>query len=150
MSVTRRLVAGQRALTNFSRRIRSLETQVTSIQNTLVDLVSAIRSQPIQRSAPSPVSHHGAPSPRFAPYPAPNHSSPSGSSASPVLPPPHYGPRPYSVNEGNISAERDYPSQGALPVASGRPPMQQNRHPSGHSGSFSRNLDPKDQRGLTL
>lgn len=60
------------------RRIRNLETQVTSIQTTLADLVHSIRAAVPNMSAPSPASqsHASSSGSHHAPAAVPNHPTP--------------------------------------------------------------------------
>lgn len=122
---------GRSRLTPNSRRIRSLETQVSSIQHTLSELVSTLRSQQSQQVQP-PALSHSAPSPS------------SATTASTQTPQIHPSPSPFSPS---LNAATGYPAfhpPMALP-----PQMQQHHHTQHHHSHSHHETNDRDMAAAT-
>ncbi|QRV97650.1 Fungal Zn(2)-Cys(6) binuclear cluster domain [Ceratobasidium sp. AG-Ba] len=111
-------------------RIRSLETQVTSIQHTLSELVSAIRSQHTpQQQQPAPPQTHST----SAPSPS---SATTGSTQTPQI---HPSPSPYSPS---LNATTGYP---AFHPPMALPPQMMQQHYSHHHSHSHHGSEPNDR-----
>ncbi|KAG8737967.1 hypothetical protein FRC10_007454 [Ceratobasidium sp. 414] len=108
-------------------RIRSLETQVTSIQHTLSELVSTLRNQ--QPPHPAPLSN-SAPSPS------------SATTASTQTPQIHPSPSPYSPS---LNATGGYP---AFHPPMALPPQMMQQHHSHHGHSHSHHGSEASDRDM--
>ncbi|KAG9096881.1 hypothetical protein FS749_007537, partial [Ceratobasidium sp. UAMH 11750] len=111
-------------------RIRSLETQVTSIQHTLSELVSTLRNQ---HQPPPP---HPAPHSNSAPSPS------SATTASTQTPQIHPSPSPYSPG---LNATGGYP---AFHPPMALPPQMMQQHHSHHGHSHSHHGSEASDRDM--
>ncbi|KDQ19897.1 hypothetical protein BOTBODRAFT_27318 [Botryobasidium botryosum FD-172 SS1] len=125
-------------------RIRNLETQVTSIQTTLTELVTTLRGTshlpptPAHSASSLPPMHTS--SPHFGPYPG---SGPSPTAPSPVLSnhshsgapngSMQYPPMADGVVTHSSSSEREYTPGGSYPMSQSRGPPPGHHHHRSHS-----------------